>query len=404
MPKKRKKETIVGKHLVWLIGQRNGIWFADGRSNKMNVGRHSLGTRSRAEALQQLRRLDVAKAVEFGLADASELDAEANGVVELDQGVKLFLDHIRRPRIAGGANAKTVRRYAAVTNKAVKFFKDQGFGHWNQIRKRQLELYAGWLVENEYAYRTQFFELTVLKQLFNFLTDVHRAYLPRDCQIRMPLAKPSGSDAFCWRAIEVEAMIQHCRIAPELHWLGDIVVALATTGMRISELASLRWSDIDFVRNTIVLRDESRSKRASAGQVRTTKNRRTRAFPIHPKLCEVLKRRTEGHKNQAVFLGPLGGAIRPDAIRLALIKHVLIPLGDRFPSAKDELGFTSGRLHSFRHFFVSECANRGVPEQMVMQWLGHQSSIVTRLYYHLNDQESQRQMEKLESIGGPDAT
>ena len=52
MPKARKKERIVTPHFIWLLGQRHGIFVADGRSNKTDIGRHSLGTRDRKEAMQ----------------------------------------------------------------------------------------------------------------------------------------------------------------------------------------------------------------------------------------------------------------------------------------------------------------------------------------------------------------
>src|ERR1700732_4904874 len=73
MPAKRKKEKILGQYFSWLLGQRKGIYLADGRSNPVNVGRHSLGTRNREEALRLLVRLDAVKAVETGKGPATIL-------------------------------------------------------------------------------------------------------------------------------------------------------------------------------------------------------------------------------------------------------------------------------------------------------------------------------------------
>ena len=44
-----------------------------------------------------------------------------------------------------------------------------------------------------------------------------------------------------------------------------------------------------------------------------------------------------------------------------------------------------------------------LPEQTVMLWLGHRDSKMIRRYYHLNDDEAQRQMSKLKSVGGAGA-
>jgi hypothetical protein len=45
----------------------------------------------------------------------------------------------------------------------------------------------------------------------------------------------------------VEAIVEWCAKRPELVWLGHVIIALACTGLRISELASLRWTDLDHV-------------------------------------------------------------------------------------------------------------------------------------------------------------
>ena len=46
------------------------------------------------------------------------------------------------------------------------------------------------------------------------------------------------------------------------------------------------------------------------------------------------------------------------------------------------------------------CANRRVSERAVMQWLGHADSAMVRHYFHLHDTEAQRQMGKLNLLGG----
>jgi hypothetical protein len=102
MPAKRKKERVVGQYFAWLLGQRNGVWFADGRSNATDVGRHSLGSKDRQEALQRLARLDAVKAVEFGLAPRSVLETHEEDLLPLENGQQLYLTHVGRALILGG--------------------------------------------------------------------------------------------------------------------------------------------------------------------------------------------------------------------------------------------------------------------------------------------------------------
>jgi len=60
------------------------------------------------------------------------------------------------------------------------------------------------------------------------------------------------------------------------------------------------------------------------------------------------------------------------------------------------IGFKDGYVHSFRHFFCSQCANSGVPEQMLMSWLGHRSSRMIRRYYHTHDDASINAMKNVQ--------
>jgi integrase len=86
-------------------------------------------------------------------------------------------------------------------------------------------------------------------------------------------------------------------------------------------------------------------------------------------------------------------------VRQVLVRDVLTPLREQFMTEGGPAGFAAGRLHSFRHYFCSTCANSGVPEQVVMEWLGHRESAMVRHYYHLHDDEAQRQMKRLNSLG-----
>jgi integrase len=190
-------------------------------------------------------------------------------------------------------------------------------------------------------------------------------------------------------------MLQHCRGVPGSDWLADVILALATTGLRISELAGLRWSDIDLDAKTIRLVDETHSaRRGKVARSRTLKSGRGRIFPIQEELLPALQNLTR-HADGLVFHGPRGGRIKPDLARRVLIRDVLKPLAARFPTPDGEVGFADGRLHSFRHYFCSLCANRGVPQRVVMRWLGHRESRMVEHYYHLHDNEARRQMGRI---------
>jgi integrase len=100
-----------------------------------------------------------------------------------------------------------------------------------------------------------------------------------------------------------------------------------------------------------------------------------------------------------IFHGPEAGILKPDYVRRILIQDIITPLKAKFPNPPQEEGFSDARLHSFRHYFCSASADAGVPEQMLMRWLGHKESRMVRHYYHLREKASQAQMIRLNLVG-----
>ena len=401
MPKKRKYERVIANYFTWIVGSRSGVFYADGRSNAVSAGRHSLGTKDHDEAMLQLRELDRVCAVRLGLADRSILESTAKPPLMLAGGWDRYRLHVSRSRVAGGAKASTVKRYRAVFDKFIRFAAEHRIRSWNEVGKSALLSYAAWLDEEGYAYATEYLELTTLKQAIKWFVD--EGDLPRSAIVCLQLSKPVGTGTYCWTADEVRAMVDRCRSHHALAWLGEVLVALACTGLRISELGALRWSDIDWEANVISIRDEStQAHRRNNRQPRETKTGRGRCFPIHRDFRAVLEGMSRCDDG-SVFHGPKGGKLKPDTVRRVLIRDVILPLAKRFPTPKGETGFKDGRLHSFRHFFCSVSANNGVPEQVVMEWLGHRDSRMVRHYYHLHDEEAQRQMNRLDILGPADA-
>jgi integrase len=258
------------------------------------------------------------------------------------------------------------------------------------------------LEDGGYAYATQYLEGTTIKQVVKFFT--REGKLPKGSEIYLPLKKPQDTTTYCWTVDEVAAMIAHCRARPELAWLGSVIVVLAYTGLRISEAVNLMRMDLKFDYQMIHLVDEEAAGFAKAGRpLRTIKGGRDRSIPMHAEvLAEFgsMARKSDGY----VFHGPEGGRLKADTVRRALVRDVLDPLASRFGQADGQKGFADGRLHSFRHFFCSLSADRGVPVQMLMSWLGHTDAKMVRRYYHAKGDESRRQMARLmlqgENTGG----
>lgn len=401
MSRKSNEPPVRCEFFKWRLFQRDGVYYADGRcSGQSGVAKHSLGTRDRGEAMSRLQMLDRKLAIDQGLcAPVAQSSPEE---LAIEEGWRRYMEHCERPQVMRGVSQGTYKRYRAVRDKHLQFCARKGLLYCSQVNRQTTEQYGNWLAKQEYADRSMYLELNLVTSLVKWL--VGEKLLPASCLFSMSLSKPEGSDTYCYSREEVAAMSLYCRSRPELPWLGDILTGLATTGMRIGEFVSLRWKDIDYAANTIRLTDERSSvRRRKLGTARTVKGKRGRALPLHQSFRELLEGMSR-HPDGRVFHGPRGGRLKPDLVRRRLISEVIEPLKARFSTPEGDIGFEHGRLHSFRHFFVSECFRQGVSEAQIMEWVGHRNSAMVRLYRHLRTDDSHRQMSQMDFGTGSAST
>jgi integrase len=155
-------------------------------------------------------------------------------------------------------------------------------------------------------------------------------------------------------------------------WLRPIVDAARLTGCRLSELTSLRWSQVDLARNTITL------TRTKSGKVRTP--------PILPEL-------------RAVLLAVKGNAGATD-----YVFHVPKREGDR-PTKRTEderrrdvtsltfsrwaasVGLDGYTFHSNRHDHATALRRSGAGLDVIAAQLGHSTLQMSARYAHLADDQ-----------------
>ncbi|MEQ8209476.1 MAG: site-specific integrase [Lacipirellulaceae bacterium] len=342
-----------------------------------------------------LPHLDTKQAEELGLIQRRKRKDGNVKLLTLSEGRTAYEQHLARPRVAGGVKKSTRKRYRTVFDKFVEFAEANQIATWNRVTEKELYGYAAHLESKGYASKSIRNELVTLSGCVRWL--IEDGQLAGVEPIKLKLRKVESQHGYCYTVDEVSAMIERCSKSEELHWLRDIIVTLACTGFRISELGSLRWSDIDFEKGQLKLHDESGHAAGERDERRQTKSGRSRSLPLYPELSKVLK--TKKRKGRNIFNGPRGGAFKPDTARRIFVRDVIEPLSEKFPSHDGELSFKDGRFHSFRHYFCSKCANSGVPERIVMQWLGHADSEMIKHYYHLHDEEAKRQMNHLDFLG-----
>ena len=153
----------------------------------------------------------------------------------------------------------------------------------------------------------------------------------------------------------------------------------------------LEWSDIDRQLNVL----QVRRKITADGQYFLPKDKRDRVIPVSPLVWEALA--DLGDDGRQGYVVPLPRVkSRPDYFERTYLGR-LKALAAATGIEKSKL-----TLHNFRRFFVSHCAEAGIPMATVMEWVGHDEMQMVMHYYRLRDEFAQQAMarfaEKL--IGG----
>lgn len=177
------------------------------------------------------------------------------------------------------------------------------------------------------------------------------------------------------------------------------------TGLRLGDCCRLDWSSINIAEGVIQLIPQ-KTKRHAHGKPVT--------IPIHPALGKALLGLTQGSDELKVKSEELNKDGSPDHSSL-ITHHSSLRSGPVLPTVCDfynrlrwrvsqELAriFNAANItmsvriegrrkrtpeatfHSLRHTFVSFAANAGVPLHIVQSIVGHESTAMTRHYYHEN--------------------
>jgi integrase len=157
---------------------------------------------------------------------------------------------------------------------------------------------------------------------------------------------------------------------------GDMVTILATTAMRISEVAGLRVGDVDLGRGLLHV------FRQTYPRPRWPRHQRDQGPPSahgpdHRTLRPTLVRLTAGRPGDArLLLGPRGGVITTATLRDATNWDQLVR----------DLGHPGLVRHGLRHTALTWMADAGVELHILQRVAGHQDPAVTSRYLHPDTQ------------------
>lgn len=397
----RRKETRRrrSKGLGGLQLEKTGIWTLRCIINGKRVSK-STGTRDRAEAEQFARRF---------LAPYVKDDAART--FENIQAAVMTERQLAAMREAEGPQLKMDDAWAAYEASPMR----RDLSPSTLAGKQQV-----CRVFLEYMKKV-FPEVTEVRHLTRYHTEKYLDYLRRDhsastynnrlCVLRevhrnimeRAAAKSNPWDGFPLRAddshtrreLTIEELARLVDMAsregPEWRTLFGIAMY---TGMRLGDCCKLTWSEVDIVRS-IIQKIPEKTKKYRKGRPVT--------IPIHKVLADLLMQ-TPVEARAGYVLPTIGPWAASGQNGMGKVHHRINKI---FKNAGIVMSVTvEGRshkvpeasFHSLRHTFVSMSANAGVPLHIVQSIVGHESTAMTRHYYHENVAALQQAVEAIPSI------
>jgi integrase len=152
----------------------------------------------------------------------------------------------------------------------------------------------------------------------------------------------------------------------------SIVILAACTAMRLSEIANLRWKDVDLDRGFIHLEEP-------------IKNGKKRSVPLNREVQKVLH--SQARVSEYVFVSGAGKPFRGKRISERFKAYA------RIAGLPEEIHF-----HSLRHTGATWLVESGVPLPYIKDICGHSSINVTMIYAHTTSEHLKESVFRLDKF------
>lgn len=340
---------------------RGKTWYCNYQLNGRQV-RRSLGTSSKKEAILRAQRLETELA-------RGQVPNEIR-VATLADVIDAFIAHAD----AEDRAAKTMDKYKYVTGEILKLATNRHVSRIDGLSAQFADAYRQLLKQIGNKPKTIYAKLIILRSLLIFAK--RRRMCGDDPLDGYRLKKPKSAPQPCWTPEQADQIVRDSPASYKPYFS-----FLRETGCRAGEGQFLMWEDVKFDTRVILIRP----KVGDWGSWRP-KSGDQRSVPMTDKLHALLQ--SLPRRGQWVFCAPPTKRFPtmdrqiPERQALVELKRVLKKLG------------LVGKLHTFRHTYISQALTRGVPEAVVRQWVGHVDPEILRLYTHVADEVSRAYMSR----------
>jgi integrase len=331
----------------------NGVYYARIKARGKEI-RRSLGTIDR----------DLAKRCLSALKDEQSQIDRSKSKLTLAELCDQYFKTVQHQK------PKTLERKAHVLRRIKRDWPTGSNSQVSKIKPSDVQL---WLARYNLGPVSRNQHLAGLKQILRMaVADGVISRSPAENIGPVKLSKPIRETPSFEEFKAIVADIRNQRFSNDAQESADFVEFLGLAGLGQAEATSLRWSDIDWERETI----------------RTFRHKTQAGFvvPLYPQLKSLLERRkTKGRSdNGAVFF-------------IQSAKKAIT-------SACRRLGLPNYTHRSFRRMFITRAIEKGIDVKVIAQWQGHKDGgkLILDTYSHVNPVHSHRMAQLLTDEKAPE--
>ena len=272
---------------------------------------------------------------------------DQNGL-NIKQDVSAFKSHLAQQ----GRASATILAYSKDIEQMADFVAKSNITTLKEVTKDSIDAFKAHLAENNYTTKSISRKINSIKSFFSYV--LANGQISENPSIGVSHPKYDIKPPRILNKIEYRALRDACR---EDVRMAAIVEVLLQTGMRISELANLKISDIDKNTNQITIRAyESHPERITPIN-QPAREALDRYLSIRPKSA-----------NNSVFITKTGNPF--------LIRNIRSNLDRYFHLA----GIENAKVNDLRHTFIAQQLTSGSPLVYISKLVGHKRLSTTEKY------------------------
>jgi integrase/recombinase XerD len=281
-----------------------------------------------------------------------------------EENIKGFEEYLRLEK---GLSQNSVNAYINDINKLLEFLKQTTKGITpEKVKLANLKAFLEWLNDKGVSPRTQARTISGIKSFYKYLLIEERVISDPTALLEAPKIGRKLPDVLTTE--EVDTLIDAIDVEkPEGQRNKAIVETLYSCGLRVSELVTLKYSNVFFDDGYVKIEGKAGKERL---------------VPLSQSAIVEINKYIEEYRD-GLRIAPNDGDIlflnrRGKRLSRVMIFTIVKNLADKVKLNKKI------SPHTFRHSFATHLIESGADLRAVQEMLGHESILTTEIYTHLD--------------------